>query len=143
MGENKLPERDYYNSNKFKSDDKFQSQIDLQQKRDLKKLIDSTFNISVEARSLADNLTWVNCMSDAGIFRVVLVVKEHEFEGNWEVQLGKSGIISCSCGAVDELSLDICGHILCGLRIAGRKWCGTVETIENYVKNVMLGDVKK
>jgi hypothetical protein len=130
---------DYRYAKMFKPEIKWQQEQDKIGKRNIRQLIESTFNISGEARKVAKSMyPRYHTHLAVGVFCIGMSEAKDSIEG-FEVQLGTSGIIHCTCGKMDNLGLDICGHVLFALRYSISYWCGTSDCIKRYLGNLLEG----
>jgi hypothetical protein len=126
---------EYKNTKRFYKDQLWQSKQNAIGKHKIEKLL-SVFNISLEARKIAKSMSpkIVSQSYQGDMFAMGMGEKDSIIPA-FTVQLGKSGIIWCSCGAMDNLELDICGHVLFALKYSSNYWIGVSQTIENYIQN--------
>ena len=130
---------DYRYAKMFKPEIKWQQEQDKIGKRNIRQLIESTFNISGESRKVAKSMfPRYHTHLAVGVFCIGMSEAKDSVEGI-EVQLCTVGMIHCSRGCMDNLGLDICGHVLFALRYSLDYWIGTSDTIKNYVVNLLEG----
>ena len=126
---------EYKYSKRFYKDQMFQGKQDAVRRQKIEKLL-SVFNISPEARKIAKSISpKMHYQSFHGDMFFIGMGEKDSDVSTFTVQLGKSGIIWCSCGAMDNLGLDICGHVLFALKYSSNYWIGVSQTVENYIQN--------